>query len=192
MKIKLMLLALILTVIGCKTDEPVKIANLSNLYGVDGFVDIPLTITNTQETDNYNTYTIRAIVDTDTIGMLVKLKKGIKAGFVNGEPKNMFIDQGVSFISMGEQSNMLLEFLAKKYEINSSNNKLKDTQEFTCANLNTQDIDYNKGTGKFKIFLEGKDDYAELFVNFDFAKNTINLNEKDNEYRAPLLRLLKK
>ncbi|MDO6491149.1 MAG: hypothetical protein ABJD66_06215 [Cellulophaga sp.] len=183
---------ILLTIASCKTDEKQKVSNLSNLYAVDGFIDFPFTITNTKEDKDYYQYTIKATVDNDTIGMLVSLKKEIKAGFVNGEPKNMFIDNGIKFTSIGEQSNRLLNFMRKKYNLPAKEYALKQEQIFTCANLNQDDVDYKSGSSRFKIFLEDNEENAELFVNFNFLLNTIGLNEKDNLYRPQLVRLLSK
>ncbi|WBU90460.1 hypothetical protein [Cellulophaga omnivescoria] len=193
MKKTLTITALILlTIVGCKTEQEQKVSNLSNLYAVDGFIDFPFTITNTKEDKGYYQYTIKATVDNDTIGMLVSLKKDIKAGFVNGEPKNMFVDNGIKFTSIGEQSNRLLSFMRKKYNLPAKDNTLKQEQIFTCANLNQNAVDYKNGSSRFKIFLEDDEENAELFVNFNFAQKTINLNEKDNLYRPQLVRLLSK
>lgn len=191
MKKTLTITALILlTIVGCKTEQEQKVSNLSNLYAVDGFIDFPFTITNTKEDKGYYQYTIKATVDNDTIGMLVSLKKDIKAGFVNGEPKNMFVDNGIKFTSIGEQSNRLLHFMRNKYNLPAKDNTLKQEQIFTCANLNQNAVDYKNGSSRFKIFLEDDEENAELFVNFNFAQKTINLNEKDNLYRPQLVRLL--
>jgi len=96
------------------------------------------------------------------------------------------------FESMGQSSDRLLNFMAIAYKSNLKNMVMKEKQVFTCANLNTEDLDYEKGKGKFKIFLESEDgsEAAELFVNFNFKSNEIWLSEKDMDYREPLLKLL--
>jgi len=51
-------------------------------------------------------------------------------------------------------------------------------------------LNYKSGNPGFKIFLEDENDYAEVYVNFDFKKSTISLSEKDPEYRSALIKLL--
>ena len=142
--------------------------------------------------ENYIEYDARALAKNDTIGLIIRLKKGIPAGFVNGEPKNMFLSEGIEFRSKGTESDNLLSFLAKNYGLKETNTVLKDTLLFTCANLNQSETNYKTGESRFKIFLEGEEDYAELFVNFNFSKGIISLNEKDGAYRESLVKLMRK
>ena len=191
MKKGLLLSILTFGLLGCKNDK-LKIIDLTNLKSIDGFIDIPLSIIETKESDGYIEYNTSATVNNDTIGVIVKLKKDIPPGFVNGEPKNMFLKEGIEFISKGKESDNLLSFLSEKYELKNDNLSLKDSQIFTCANLNQEKPNYKSGESRFKIFLEGEEDYSELFVNFNFTKGIIYLNEKDEEYREPLIKLMKK
>jgi len=48
------------------------------------------------------------------------------------------------------------------------------------------------GITKIKIFFEPEDEsrYAEAYLDFDLANRRMHLNEKDPEYRAPLVRAL--
>ena len=191
MKRKILISILTLVLISCETDSPM-IIDLTNLELNDGFLDVPLSVVEQTEFDTHIEYHARATNESDTLGLLVKLKKDIPAGFVDGEPKNMFVKNGIEFISTGAESNRLLGFLAGKYGLNDSDLALMDSQVFICANLNDNKPNYRTGGSRFKIFLEGDEDYAELFVNFDFSQRIIHLNEKDPEYREPLIKLLKK
>ena len=191
MKKKLLLSILTLGLLGCE-NEPPKIIDLTNLKLTDGFVDVPLSIIETKVLDNYFEYDASATLNEDTVGIIVRLKKDIPAGFVDGEPKNMFLKEGIEFISKGTESDDLLKFLSSKYGIKDNKISLKNSQIFTCANLNQIKPNYKNGESRFKIFLESEEDYSELFVNFNFTKGIISLNEKDEEYREPLIKLLKK
>jgi len=191
MKKRLLLSILTLGLLGCKNDNS-KIIDLTNLKSTEGFIDISLSIIESKESDKYIEYNTSATVNNDTIGIIVKLKKDIPAGFINGEPKNMFLKEGIEFISKGKESDNLLRFISEKYGFKNSNISIKDTQMFTCANLNQEKPNYKSGESRFKIFLEGEEDYSELFVNFNFTKRIVYLNEKDEEYREPLIKLMKK
>jgi len=181
---------LTLVLLGCKNDTP-KIIDLSNLKSTEGFIDLPLSIIESKELDEYFEYNASATVNNNAIGIILRLKKDIPAGFVNNEPKNIFLDEGIQIISKGKESDDLLKFLSNKYGLQNDNLLLKESQIFTCANLNQEKVNHKKGISRFKIFLEEGEDYSELFVNFNFSKNIISLNEKDEEYREPLIKLMK-
>lgn len=191
MKKGLLLSILTLGIFGCKKDK-LKVIDLTNLKSTEGFIDVPLSIIETKEFDEYFEYNTSAIVEQKTVGIIVKLRKNIPAGFINGEPKNMFLKDGIEFISKGIESDKLLSFLSDKYGFTNNSISLKESQIFTCANLNQGKPNYKNGESRFKIFLEGDEDYSELFVNFNFTKKMIFLNEKDKEYREALIKLMKK
>lgn len=169
-----------------------KVIDLSDLKFEDYFIDIPLTISSVKENEDHFTYLAVGSLKNEQLSITIKLKKNIGAGFKNGEPVNVFIKDGISFKSNGNESDKLLKLIAKHYEINEENLILKDEQVFTCANLNQSIVNYQKGIAKFKVFLESESEYAELYVNFDFKNKVIWLNEKDEGYRIPLINLLKK
>ncbi len=168
------------------------LSNLETISEDEGYLDIPFTIVDSKFINGYKQNKVQAIHQNDTLELLISLKKDIPAGFVNGVPKNMFVNEGVIFESTGERSDKLLTSLSEKYGLDNGSIAIKQTQRFACANLNQTPVDYNTGTPKFKIFLESENDYAELFLNFDFSKGLIFLNEKDPEYRNSLITLLKK
>ncbi len=193
MKNKLLLSILTLGIISCKENTS-KIVDLTNLKSIEGFVDIPLSIVGTEEIDNYYIYNTSATFNNDTLGIIIKLKKEIPAGFINGEAVNLFVDEGIELSSKGNESDNLLRFISEKYNLGDKTIFIKDSQIFTCANLNQEKVNYKKGESRFKIFFEGDEDesYAELFINFNFSKGIISLNEKDQEYRESLVKLMSK
>lgn len=193
MKKKLLLSILTLGIISCK-DDTSKVIDLSRLKPNEGFIDIPLSIVNVKDIDNYYEYDARATLNNDTIGIIVKLKKEIPQGFIDGKPVNLFVDEGIELISKGNESDNLLRFISKKYNLEERPLILKESQIFTCANLNQEIVDYNNGESRFKIFLESEDgeEYAELFINFNFSKGIISFNEKDQEYRESIINLMSK
>ncbi len=169
-----------------------QINSIDMIVETDGFWDLPFTIVEQTNTNGYLSNKIQAITQNDTLELLISLKEGVPPGFVNGVPKNMFLEEGIIFESTGSKSNKLLNVLAQKYGLNQDDLSIKEKQIFTCANLNQEPIDYKKGTPKFKIFLEDETQSAELFVNFDFKNSIISLSEKDPEYRSSLINLMKK
>lgn len=165
----------------------------SRIDKASGFVDLALTIVEKSQTDSTYLYIAQGLYKSDTVGVEISLKKNLKAGIVNGEMKNAFVNNGITIKSIGTKSDKLLKSMTELYGVDSIGNQMRnDLIVLTCANLNQQDIDYSSGKYKFKVFMESEDDYAELFVDFDFSNNLILLNEKDLEYRKGVLKYLMK
>lgn len=176
------------------SDNSTKIVDItSKIDKAIGFSDITLSITDTKTSDSTMIYTALGLYNSDTVGLQISLKKGIKAGIVNGEMKNPFVKNGIMLHSIGIKSDKLLNAISNLYGF--PNSSLKMIDEFkgsTCANLNQEDVNFNSGEYKFKIFLETEEDNSELFVNFDFTNKYILLNEKDQEYRKGIVKYLTK
>ena len=96
---KLLLTILTLGLLGCNNEDS-KIIDLTTLKLTEGFVDVPLSIIDKKELDNYFEYNACATLNKDTVGIIVRLKKGIPAGFINGEPKNMLKNPSYSIYSL--------------------------------------------------------------------------------------------
>ena len=195
MKIIISLLIISLIFLACNASNSSKsraIVDIDNIEENEGFLDIPMTIVKQSNQNGYLQNTVRALSKSDTLELMISLKEEIPPGFVNGVPKNLFVQDGIIFESTGTKSNNFLNLLAMKYGLNQSNLQIKNKQIFTCANLTQNPINYKTGSPKFKIFLEDEADNAELFVNFYFKNATISLSEKDPDYRSSLINLMKK
>lgn len=164
-----------------KNDKP--LIKIEQLLSNEGYINIPLNIVGQTNKDGYLVNKIQAMSKNDTLELIVSLKEGISGN-------NILVD-GIIFESTGHKSDRLLTALAQKYKINSNVLTMQSKQVFACANLNKAPVNYQSGTPKFKIFLNGKGEVAELYINFDFEKSTISLNEKDPQYRNALINLLK-
>jgi hypothetical protein len=177
----------------CGTDgTSVRLTDLDKVNDKEGFIDLPLSVVDEKKMDGYVQYRVRALAKTDTLELLVSLKEDVPPGFVDGQPKNMFLSDGIIFESTGARSNQLLNLMNEKYGFPKADLSLKSKQVFTAANLNQDKVNHNRGNARFKIFLEEEEDYAELFVNFDFTRKKIYLNEKDPGYREGLITLMSK
>lgn len=178
------------------TSQPIPTKNgqpliqVERLLSNEGFINIPMNIVEQTSKDGYLVNKVQAMHKDDLLELIVSLKEEVPAGFVDGKSKNTFLVDGIIFESTGASSDRLLTTLAQKYQINSGILTMKSKQVFTCVNLNKAPVNYQSGTPKFKIFLEGGSEVAELYVNFDFKKSLIYLNEKDPQYREGVINLL--
>ena len=72
-----------------------------------------------------------------------------------------------------------------------------ETETFTAIALHAGPIDMTKEAIKLKLFgrdaaTDSEDDYYESFFNLDLKNKLVFWNEKDQDYRKPLLRGLSK
>jgi hypothetical protein len=106
MKVNLLNLLVIIGIVSCTTQ--VKKNNIADITaGIDkssGFVDLILTIIDKKETDSSYVYRAEGLYKSDTVGIDISLRKELKAGIINGEPKNIFVSNGISLKSIGEKS----------------------------------------------------------------------------------------
>lgn len=118
MKITTFALVSFLLILGCNSPNTSKSKSLNNIESIqdnEGFFDIPFTIVNQSNQNGYLVNTVQALNNTDTLELIISLKEGILPGFVNGAPKNMFVQDGIKFESTGARSDKLFNVLAAKY-----------------------------------------------------------------------------
>jgi hypothetical protein len=191
MKKNLFTFLILISIFSCSQNNLVDIT--SKIVKTSGFVDIALTITDKKETDSMFVYTAQGLYKSDTVGIEIALKKGLKAGIVNGELNNVFVRNGITMHSIGSKSDKLLAAIAELYGgIDSIKTMRPDLMILSCANFNQQDVNYTSGEYKFKVFMETATGNPELLINFDFTNKLILLNEKDVEYRIDILQYLMK
>ncbi|WP_029278257.1 hypothetical protein [Pedobacter borealis] len=191
MKRNLLNVITLLFLFSCKPPEK-GLTQIALKKADDGFIDVMLNIVDKKETDSTVIFKAQGLDNTDTVGLEISLKKNIKAGIVNGDMKNTFLSNGISFRSLGKESDRFLTSLASLYNLKLKSEMRTDKMIFEVANLNEKDVDYNSGQYRFKAFLQTDTDVPELFINFDFTNQLIALNEKDPEYRAGVISYLTK
>lgn len=189
---KFIFASLILTTFfSCSHNNLVDIT--SKTVQTSGFQDVALSITDTKETDSMYVYTALGLYKSDTVGMEISLKKGLKAGIVHNEMKNVFLSNAITLRSIGSKSDKLLTVMTELYAGESVPQTMRsDLMVLPCANFGQEDLNYTSGEYKFKAFMETAEENAELFMIFDFANKLILLNEKDVAYRKGVLNFLKK
>lgn len=156
------------------------------------FVNLQLNIVETLNEENYYTYLAKGLYKGEEVGLKVSLKKGIPMGIdlQTFNFANAFTKEGIKLQTIGATSDRLLNAMSILYKVYKEVNFRSDLDAFLCANLNDYPIDYSKGEYRFKIFMDRGDLNAELFVNFDFDRKLIHLDEKDINYRKDIIRFL--
>ena len=162
----------------------------------EGFSDIFLKITSDLKSDTAHIYIAKGLYKNKTVGLQFIVKSNMPNGITaEGEmnSKDGFIRNAIKIISIGQESDELVKALSELYEIPNKNLFTKTTLVTTAFSLNQTIADLNKpGYYKFKLFFNEDSDevsYAELFFNINTNEKTIELHEKDNDYRKPLVKV---
>lgn len=168
-------------------------------YSEEGFVDCVFRITNLVETGTTYRFRMIASYEGEPVGMDVTVVKGIQAG-MNAEMaliKDHVYRQGVTFSRTGPESDRLIRALSSMYGQKMSGVQMVQSESFTAIALHQGAIDMTKEPIKLKLFgrdgpTDHEDDYYESFFNLDLKNKLVFWNEKDQDYRIPLLRALSK
>ena len=164
-------------------------------YGEEGFVDCVFRISDLVETASGYQFRMVASHDGQLVGLRVSVVKGIKAGFDSkmNLNKDHVYRKGVVFHRSGPESDRLLASLAALYGNPKPGARMVDEEPFTAIALHQGDIDMATEAVKIKIFgrdgpSDTEDDYYESFFNLDLKNRLAYWNEKDPDYREPLVK----
>jgi hypothetical protein len=163
----------------------------------EGFVDLAFKINSLKSDESHYYFDLLASRDNEKVGLAVKLVKTIGPGF-DGEMnviKDHVYDDGVSFRSLGVISDRLMTALAKLYGVDDSPRRMVSEEAFTAIALHQADTELERHSVRLKLFGRDsepfvEDEYYESFFNVDLPNGWVFWNEKDPDYRAPLLKAL--
>lgn len=168
-------------------------------YSEEGFVDCVFRIADLSETDTTYRFRLIGSYKGEIVGMGVAIVKGIQAGM---DSKMELINdhvyrKGVVFSRTGPESDRLISALSTMYGAKETPGQMVQTETFTAIALHQGPIDMTKEPIKLKLFgydgpTDREDHYNESFFNLDLKNKLVFWNEKDQEYRKPLLRALSK
>jgi hypothetical protein len=165
-------------------------------FSEEGFVDLVFEIQQVRREHGYIFFHLAASHDGMAVGLDVRIITGFKAGFdskMNLDRNNVFRD-GVQFRRSGPESDRLLRAIARLYEQGAEKMyRMVESESFTAIALHQGSIDMESEPIKVKIFGRDREedeenDYYESFFNLDLKNGLVFWNEKDQDYRAPLLR----
>jgi hypothetical protein len=166
-------------------------------FSEDGFVDCVFKISDLVESSDFFNFHLSASSNGVVVGMDVAIREDIQAGFdaQMNLVKNHVYHEGVTFIRSGIESDRLVARIASLYGLPQNGLEMISKETFTAIALHEGKIDLRTEPVKIKIF--GRDGepfdesvYNESFFNIDLASGFVNWNEKDQEYRKPLIHAL--
>jgi len=161
----------------------------------EGWKDLIFTITKKEKINNdFWSLTCKAKYKNEIVGIKINIADKITAGIINGEIDNTsFVSKGVEILSIGKESDKLIEVISKLYGQPKRTKFTTEKLTFTVFPLNKENAILENGRFHFKLFFDENEErnlYAEFFLNPDLKKGTVELNEKDEEYRANIIKLL--
>lgn len=164
----------------------------SKLHNKTSFVNLQLKITAQIEDEDYYYYFAKGFYREQVVGLKIALKKGLPAGIdiQKFNFTNVFVEDGIKFETLGNESNALLNAMSTLYKVNKNSRLKENLPPFMICNLNEKAIDYNSGKYSFKLFMDSKKLHAEMFINFDFEEQLIHLDEKDTSFRKNIISYL--
>jgi hypothetical protein len=170
---------------------------LLDRFSEEGFVDLTFRLTRLWDEGGHYRFHLAASYNDRVVGMDVILVKGIKSGFDANMDlvKDHVYRMGVRFLRSGEESDRLISAISELYGSALRPKRMVDNETFTAIALHQGDLDLDIEPIKLKLFGKDaepfdEDAYYESFFNVDLANGFVYWNEKDPDYREPLLRAL--
>lgn len=195
---KTLLLSLLLLSQVAWSSTPMKTDTYENpvldQFSEEGFVDCVFRIVERSESGKNYRLRLQATYSGEIVGMDVEVAKNIQSGFdaeMNLKKENVY-RQGVVFIRTGPESDRLINALAKLYGVQDTKRQMRLEETFTAIALHQEPLQMEQQLVKIKIF--GRDGepfdeqaYYESFLNLDLKEGFVFWNEKDPDYRKPLI-----
>ena len=99
----------------------------------------------------------------------------------------------VTLRSLGEESDRLLRAIDELYGTRQRPQKMRQQTQFTAITLGGDPRHLEAGPVKIKLLFESNDEsqYAELYLNIDLGRGSLELAEKDPDYRTAIVRALR-
>jgi hypothetical protein len=166
----------------------------SRIDPTEGWIDIFLKITEDTKTDSSHIYIVKGLYKNKIVGLKIEVSSNIGAGIVNDEldGENGFVSNAVRLNSIGQESDEFVKALAELYGQSTSKNFSSQTISATAFSLNEKKVNLDKNDYyKLKLFFEedNEDLYSEVYLNINTNTNKkeIEIHEKDEEYRKPII-----
>lgn len=163
-------------------------------FSEEGFSDCVLRIEDLVDAGEFFNFHLAATSAGQTVGMDVTLVANLQQGL--DENANIIqphvAKHGVRFIRSGSESDRLITRLAELYGFPPQQRQFVTQQSFTAIALRQEPLNLRTQASRIKLF--GRDEepfdqdaYFECFFHVDLPGGFVYWNEKDQEYRKPLI-----
>ncbi len=181
---------------GCnQKPKPIELIELTSNQEIEGWNDLIFSITEKEKLNNgFWSLTCKAKHENQIVGIKINIADAIPAGFLSNGPDNTsFASKSVEFESIGIESDNLIRVMSELYEQPIKTSFRNDKLTVTSFPLNDKKAVLKNGRFQFKLFFDDNDEqnlYSEIFLNPDLKNGTIELNEKDEDYRKNIILIL--
>jgi hypothetical protein len=126
------------------------------------------------------------------VGLGLLLGPSWKEGRLGADVPLVIYSGTVDIRSLGEQSDRFLAALDELYGTKQRAKRMGARTAFTAISLGGDPAHLRAAPVKLKLFFESDDEsrYAELYLNIDVSTGTVELAEKDPDYRTAIVRAL--
>ena len=159
----------------------------------DGFVDLTFSIFEASELESGSLEIIvKGRAEGEKLGFAIELLPNWKPQSIEGVDEPFYWGESY-FKSTGIESKKFIEKLAHYYGAKISDFSVRESVHAQVVGLacNPERIKDSPCRMKFSFNSDDEENnYSEVFVNVDLQKSQLEFNEKDIEYRVPLLRSL--
>nr|WP_315238990.1 hypothetical protein [uncultured Flavobacterium sp.] len=176
----------------------ISLTEITEVAEQEGFKDVVLKIVSEEKIKDSYVYIAKGLSNSKVVGLKFEIKSNLPNGINSDgslDAKNGFIRNAIKISSIGEESDEFLKAFSKLYGFPTDKNFINSTLSPTAFSLNKSIVEVEKlGYYKFKLFFRDSEndkeaDYCELFFNINTNEKTIELFEKDNEYRKSLIKV---
>ena len=176
-----------------QTNELIELT--SNQDEEEGWQDLIFTVTHKElQNDGYWNITCKATYKRSVVGFRIFILEGIEAGIVNDDLDNTkFIRDAIRIEGIGEESDRLVNIMSQLYGQETVTKFTDEQLTYVAFPLNRDKANLQDGVFKFKLFFDDNNErelYSEFYLNPNFPNGTIELNEKDEEYRTNIIKHL--
>lgn len=162
-----------------------------------GFVDCVFRIEELVRDGAFFVFRMRSSYQGRILSLKASLKSIIEPGF-DGDMnliREHVYPRGLEILSVGEESDTFLTVLSHLYGFDSGIRRMVQSESYTVIALQQRETNLETDHVRCKIFGRDshplvEDDYYESFFHVNLPDRLVYWNEKDPDYREPLLRAL--
>jgi hypothetical protein len=142
--------------------------------------------------DGTQTMRVSGVYKGRPLGFEVTLSPSWKGGSLGKDIPLVTYQGMVTYRSVGAESDTFVQVVDELYGTKLSPKAMIAEARFTGISLEGDPHDLAKGLVKIKLFYESgsESDYAEFFTNIELADRRLEMAEKDESYRLPVVRAL--
>ncbi len=170
-------------------------APILDQFSEEGFIDCMFRVKERIDHDQHFELHLQAAHKGTDLGLKALVRRDIQGGF--DENTNIIsehvYDSAVRLVSTGPESDALVAAIASLYDLPAPQRMVESIAFTGLALHQSGEVDMEREPIKIKLFgfdqpQDPSDRYFESYFNLDLSNGFVYWNEKDQEYRVPLLR----